>query len=85
MTVGQRIRHLRKLKGWSHLQMILRMEEVSRGHRGTATTRAGLRSQLSKWEGDRITPDQHNRRVIAEALGVTVADLGLVQDPYYKW
>ncbi len=85
MTVGERIRHYRKLKGWSHLQMGVQMELVARGHGGTAATREGLRSELSKWENGRVKPEQHNRRLLAETLGVTVEDLGLTQDPYFKW
>ena len=85
MSVGQRLRHLRKLRGWSQLQMMVRMEQVAEGHGGTAATREGLRSELSKWEHDHVIPSQHNRRLLAETLGVTVADLGLDQDPYFKW
>jgi transcriptional regulator with XRE-family HTH domain len=85
MTVGQRIRHFRLLRGLSHLRMAERMERVARGHGGTAATRGGQRTQLSKWEHDLVTPNQHNRRLIAETLQVSVADLGLYQDPYFRW
>ena len=85
MTVGQRIRHYRKLRGWNQPQLMVRMAKVAEGHGGTATTHDGLRSELSKWENDRVKPDQHNRRLLAETLGVTVADLGLDQDPYFQW
>ncbi|MGI5243236.1 helix-turn-helix domain-containing protein [Dactylosporangium sp. CA-139066] len=85
MTVGQRIRHYRKLRGWDQPQLMARMVLTAEGHGGTAATFDGRRSSLSKWENDRVTPNQHNRRLLAETLGVTVADLGLDQDPYFQW
>jgi transcriptional regulator with XRE-family HTH domain len=85
MTVGQRIRHYRKLRGWNQPQLMARMVQTAMGHGGTATTFDGRRSSLSKWENDHVKPNQHNRRLLAETLGVTVADLGLYQDPYLQW
>jgi hypothetical protein len=56
------------------------MYTVGLQHDGSAGVEA-LSRMISKWENAKNLPDQYNRHVLAEALGVTVADLGLDVDP----
>ena len=79
-TVGRRLRRLRMQSGWSQPVLAYHFLAVAATYR-RAVEKDSLVKMISKWEGDRIVPDQFNRRVLAEVLGVTVADLGLDVDP----
>src|SRR3954451_24452889 len=71
MTPGQRIFHYRSLRGYSQSDLVGRMRLVAARYR-----RCGVdRRQISRWENGTHTPDPYSRHLLAEALGVTVADL----------
>ncbi|MFC7532329.1 multiprotein-bridging factor 1 family protein [Actinoplanes sp. GCM10030250] len=71
-------------KGWSQLQLANRMNEAAKHHDGTAQL-CSLVVMISKWENGAKVPGEYNRRLLAETLGITVADLGLAEDPDFLW
>ena len=79
LTYGRRLRRARLAKQWSQLQLAYRMREVGAEHRGTATLHS-LLIMISKWENDRKHPNQYSLHLIAAALDVDVASLGLPVD-----
>lgn len=78
LTVGQRIRQARSRA--KQRQVARAMIEIGDRYLGAASLDA-LVKMISKWEHDKIIPDQYNRQLLALALEVTVADLGLELDP----
>lgn len=78
---GARMRRARLAKKWSLRKCALhfRQEALRRGY--PAPSVASLIPMISKWENDKQEPDEYNRRILAIVLGVTVADLGLPEDP----
>jgi len=60
------------------------MRDVAAKHGGTAELRS-LVIMISKWEHDAKIPNHYNRHLLAEALQITVADLGLPEDPDFFW
>ena len=79
ITYGRRLRRARLTKQWSQLQLAHRMREVGAEHRGAATQHS-LLIMISKWENDRKHPNQYSLHLIAAALEVDVASLGLPVD-----
>lgn len=80
MTPGQRIFHYRSLRGYSQADLVGRMRLVAARYR-----RCGVdRRQISRWENGTHTPDPYSRHLLAEALGITVADLGLSPNRYFR-
>ena len=60
------------------------MRDVAVGHGGTARL-ASLKIMLSKWENNHKVPNQYNRHLVAQALGLEVSDLGLWADPDFRF
>ncbi|MBM2623878.1 helix-turn-helix transcriptional regulator [Actinoplanes sp. LDG1-06] len=60
------------------------MHDLGVDYGGTATVEA-LKGMISKWETGRKVPNQANRHLLAETLGLTVTSLGLSVDPDYVW
>lgn len=83
-SFGRRLRRARMACRLSQIQLAQRMRDIAVDHGGTAT-RAALKVMISKWENEVKAPNEYNRRLLAAALGVTVADLGLPEDPDYIW
>jgi transcriptional regulator with XRE-family HTH domain len=83
-TFGEWLRHLRRRRGWSQGDLARNMVAVAAGFGGTAGLES-LKPMISKWENDKYEPDQYNRRLLAETLGVDVAELGLWVDPFFEW
>jgi hypothetical protein len=81
---GRLIRRARMACRLSQIQLAQRMRDIAAEHGGTATL-ACLKVMISKWENEVKAPNEYNRRLLAAALGVTVADLGLPEDPDYLW
>ncbi|WP_433294619.1 helix-turn-helix domain-containing protein [Actinoplanes sp. CA-030573] len=81
----RRLRRIRKARDWSLPQLAGRMVLVGRQHKGRTATASSLKSMISRWENDEIVPDDRNRRLLADALGCQVADLGLTVDPDVIW
>jgi len=84
LPFNRRLRRIRKARGWSHQQLAGRMILVAKSHGGTASSES-LVTSLSRWENDSRTADERNRHLLADALGVGVADLGLSEDPDFVW
>lgn len=57
-----------------------RMVAIGGRHDGSASVES-LAVMISKWENCKMEPDQYNRHLLAEALEVSVTDLGLEVDP----
>lgn len=85
-STGERIRRLRMAHRWSMglLARELRRELRRRGEQLPPSV-ISLKQMISKWENDKKTPNEYNRHLLAEVLEVTVADLGLTQDPDFFW
>jgi hypothetical protein len=83
-SFGRRLRRARMACRLSQIQLAQRMRDIAVDHGGTATL-AALKVMISKWENDVKAPNEYNRRLLAAALGVTVTDLGLPEDPDYMW
>jgi transcriptional regulator with XRE-family HTH domain len=79
-SVGQRLRRLRKQRGWSQSVLAFHFLVIAKKYR-RAIRNDSLTKMISKWEGDRVVPDHFNRQVLALALGVTVEEFGLFLDP----
>lgn len=84
LSFGRRLRRARMACRLSQIQLAQRMRDIAVDHGGTATL-AALKVMISKWENEVKAPNEYNRRLLAAALGVTVADLGLPEDPDYVW
>lgn len=84
LSFGRRLRRARMARQWSQLHFAYRMREVAKTHGRTATL-ASLKVMISKWEHDVKLPNEYNRHLLAATLGVTVADLGLTEDPDFVW
>lgn len=83
-SFGRRLRRFRMRRRWTQLQLAQRMRDVAAKHGGTAELRS-LVIMISKWEHDAKIPNHYNRHLLAEALQITVADLGLPEDPDFFW
>ena len=81
---GRRLRRARLARRWSQTQLAQRMRDVAVGHGGTARL-ASLKIMLSKWENNHKVPNQYNRHLVAQALGLEVSDLGLWADPDFRF
>lgn len=79
-----RLRRIRKARVWSHPQLAGRMVLVAKSHGGSANPQS-LKTSLSRWENGSRVADERNRRMLAEALSVDIADLGLTEDPDFDW
>jgi hypothetical protein len=84
LSFGRRLRRVRMACRLSQIQLAQRMRDTAVDHGGTATL-ACLKVMISKWENEVKVPNEYNRRLLAAAMGVTVADLGLPEDPDYIW
>lgn len=84
LTFGRRLRRARMRQGWTQLVLAQRMRDAAVDHGGTAEL-ISLKAMISKWENGHKEPDEFNRRLLAAALGATVADLGLSEDPDFLW
>lgn len=80
-TPGSRIRLARLARGWSQDVLARRVAEVRRA-RGETVDPASVKTQVSRWENDRVTPDRLTREVIAEAFSTSYEALfGLTDRP----
>ncbi|WP_432983312.1 helix-turn-helix transcriptional regulator [Dactylosporangium sp. CA-233914] len=80
MTPGERIFHYRNVLNYSQSDLVGHMRLIAANYRGTGVDRR----QISRWETGRHTPDPYSRHLLAMALRVTVADLGLPPNPYFR-
>lgn len=78
-SYGRRLRRARLAKQWSQQQLAHRMRQVGTEHRGAATLHS-LLIMISKWENDRKRPNQYSLHLIAAALEIDIASLGLPVD-----
>jgi transcriptional regulator with XRE-family HTH domain len=85
VSVGKRIRRLRMAHRWSLNQLAWQMRRAAVDLDKTAPSVESLKVMISKWEHDRLAPNEYNRRLLAAALKVSVADLGLTQDADFVW
>ncbi|MEU4244002.1 helix-turn-helix transcriptional regulator [Actinoplanes sp. NPDC026619] len=79
LTFGRRLRRERMWRRWSQLQLAHRIREVGGMHRGSAEL-PSLLIMISKWENNHKVPSQYSLHLLAAALGVPVANLGLPVD-----
>ncbi|MFD1320235.1 helix-turn-helix transcriptional regulator [Micromonospora sonneratiae] len=78
-TPPNRIRELRLLAGLSQRDLAERVNELAQ-QRGLRTTAASA-DTVSRWERGAVTPQPTYRRMLAEALAVSVEDLQLDAQP----
>ena len=69
-TVGAAIRLARDSRGWSQEVLARRIVATRRAY-GESVDPAALKTQLSRWENDRVMPDRHTRQVLAEVFSTT--------------
>ena len=80
-TLGARLREARHSRGWSQETLARRVVQV-RHARGEAADAVSVKTQLSRWENNRVAPDRPSLTIIAEALDSTVeAVFGLPASP----
>lgn len=73
-SLGVRMREARRARGWSQETLARRVVQV-RLARGETADPVSVKTQLSRWENDRVTPDRPNLAIVAEALDATVEAL----------
>jgi len=69
-TVGAAIRLARRSRGWSQ-DVLARRIVAARLAGGESVDPAAVKTQLSRWENDRVTPDRHTRQVLADVFSTT--------------
>ncbi|MGH2557256.1 MAG: helix-turn-helix domain-containing protein [Actinomycetota bacterium] len=69
-TVGAAIRLARYSRGWSQEVLARRIVATRRAY-GESVDQAAVKTQLSRWENDRVMPDRHTRQVLAEVFSTT--------------
>ncbi len=69
------LRGARAARGWSQVDAARALAELARSRGVAAATPASLKTQLSRWENGRATPEAPYRALLAELYGRT--DLGL--------
>lgn len=79
-SVGQLLRRARRHVGWSQDVLAARIARV-RAEGGESVDVASVKTQISRWENGRVTPDRRTLRVIAEALDGAGAELLVVDVP----
>lgn len=84
LSVGRRLRRARMARRWSQVHFAQRMRDVAEAHGKTATL-PSLKIMISKWENGAMLPNEYNRHLLAATLQVSVADLGLSEDPDFVW
>ncbi|GIH18971.1 hypothetical protein Raf01_71430 [Rugosimonospora africana] len=57
------------------------MQQIARRRRLSLPTPESLKAMVSRWECGHRVPDNFNRRLLCEALGIALSDLGLAEDP----
>jgi hypothetical protein len=86
LPFSRRLRKIRKARHWSHQQLARRMILAGEKRRGRTASAASLVRMQSGWErSDGQVADERNRHLLADALEVEVADLGLSEDPDFIW
>ena len=85
MTPGAVIRRARKQHGWTQYRLAYEMARVAKAYGIDPPSTACLRSMVSRWEHDHRNPDEVNRRLLCEALKVSLKDLGLPIDEAIPW
>jgi transcriptional regulator with XRE-family HTH domain len=73
-TVGAAIRLARGSRGWSQ-DVLARRIAATRRAGGESVDPASVKTQLSRWENDRVVPDRQTRQVLADAFSTTVEAL----------
>ncbi|MBG0567546.1 helix-turn-helix domain-containing protein [Actinoplanes aureus] len=84
LSFGRRLRRERMRRRWTQLRLAQRMRQIAVNRGGTAELRS-LTVMISKWENGLKEPNEYNRHLLAAALGIPVADLGLPEDPDFCW
>jgi hypothetical protein len=85
LSFGRRLRrHRMHERDWSQERLAQQMHLIGEQYGGAAKV-PSLRIMISKWEKERKIPNQRNRHLLAEALGIPVEHLGLERDPDYRW
>ena len=77
---GVVLRRARRRRNWSQRRLIYELQVVAARERKSLATAKSLKAQISRWERGHRVPDEYNRRLLCEALGIPVTDLGLGKD-----
>lgn len=85
LSFGHRLNRRRQALGWTLERLAYEMRLVADGYGIPIANTKTLVPKLSRWQHDERPPGQRNLHVLAEALGVPVAELGLPVDPDFPW
>lgn len=84
-AAGATIRRARLQRRWTQLRLAYEHYRVARTYGLKPPDVGSLRSMISRWEKGHRDPDEINRRVLCEALGIPLADLRLPIDTDIPW
>jgi transcriptional regulator with XRE-family HTH domain len=84
-TVGDLIRETRMKYGLKQPGVARRMIRVGEKYGISVASVSGLVGMIGKWEHNKVGLSQTNRHLLAEALQVRLADLGLTKDKHFVW
>jgi transcriptional regulator with XRE-family HTH domain len=82
---GRLIRRARMRRQWSQTRLTHQMRLVARARGLVIPEDESLKPMLSRWERGHKRPGELYRRLLCEALGIRVTDIGLTEDPDYVW
>lgn len=72
-----RLKAVRRSRGWSQLRLITELERAGAARGIALSSRASLKTQVSRWENGHVIPDDFYAALLAEVYGSTPDDLGL--------
>lgn len=82
---GTLIRKARMRREWTQASLIHQMRLVARARGLVLPADRSLTAMLSRWERGHKGLSELYRRLLCEALGIRVSDIGLTEDPDYVW
>lgn len=74
------LRAARRRRRWTQARLVAELERVARANGEPVASPASLKAMVSRWERGRSTPDDHNGRLLCQALGIREDDLGVADD-----
>ncbi|MGI5213846.1 helix-turn-helix domain-containing protein [Plantactinospora sp. CA-290183] len=87
MTPGAVIRRARmqRGRGWTQYRLAHEMARVANAYGLDSPSLGCLRSMISRWENGHRKPDEVNRRLLCEALGIPLEHLMMPIDEDIPW
>jgi ribosome-binding protein aMBF1 (putative translation factor) len=82
---GRLIRRARLRRQWTQASLVLQIRLVAHAKGLVLPADRSLTAMLSRWERGHKVPSELYRRLLCQALGIRVTDIGLTEDPDYVW